>query len=311
MENQNGVTAPKQTAITLLNQDNVKQKFKEILGNKSAAFITSVLGVVNQSELLKKATPDSVYMAAMMAAALDLPINPNLGFAYIIPYNSRDNNGNYISVAQFQMGYRGFIQLAQRSGQYKTISATPVYEGQLTEQDPLKGFVFDWTAKKSDRITGYAAYFSLVNGFEKTLYMTVEALQSHGSKYSKTYSKESSKWKTDFEAMALKTVTKLLISKYGPLSVDIQMQKAVTADQAVIHDAETMDVEYTDAPVQELQPADTKESEEITRVRSMIADAKTVEAVEKIRPKISKLPEAVRNDVMMELETRIETLQAA
>jgi len=280
------------TAAMLLQQDNVKQKFKELLGAKANGFITSVLSAVNSNALLKKATPESVYMAAMMAAALDLPVNSNLGFAYIIPYNSKVGD-TWVQVAQFQLGYRGFIQLAQRSGQYKTISASPVYEGQLTSQDPLKGFEFDWSAKTSDKLIGYAAYFSLINGFEKSLYMSVEELQAHGKRYSKTYEQTSSKWKSDFEAMAKKTVIKRLISTYGPLSVDTQMQKAVIADQAVIKDSETMDVEYTDAPVTEIpqEVETTKADKEKERLTALIQSADTMDKLKKQLKHLSDYPD--------------------
>lgn len=283
----------KASAVSLLQRDDVKKKFAEILGAKSAGFITSVLSAVNQNAMLKNAVPESVYMSAMMAAALDLPVNPNLGFAYIIPYNSRvkGENGNqdtWVTSAQFQMGYRGFIQLAQRTGQFKTISASPVYEGQLIAEDPLKGFEFDWKAKSSDKVIGYAGYFSLINGFEKTLYMTVEQLEKHGSKYSKTYSQSSSKWKTDFDAMALKTVIKLLLSKYAPLSVDSPMAKAIVADQAIIKDVDTMDVEYTDTQSEDV--TETKSEEQIQKERLIdliktSADDKEVDKHVKVMPK--------------------------
>jgi len=169
----------------------------------------------------------------MMAAALDLPINPNLGFAYIIPYGNQ---------AQFQVSYRGLIQLCLRSGQFKTISVTPVYEGQLIENNPLTGYKFDFNVKISDKVIGYCSYFSLINGFEKSLYMTVDEITAHGKKYSKTFG--SGVWKTDYNAMAQKTCLKLLLSKYAPMS--IEMQKAIIADQAVIKNVEDMEVEYVD-----------------------------------------------------------------
>lgn len=219
------------------NQEAVRGKFQELLGKRSVQFITSVLQVVNSNDYLKKASPESIFQAAVIASILDLPIQNNLGFAYIIPYGPQ---------AQFQIGYKGFIQLAQRTGQFKTISATPIYEGQILEQNPLTGYVFDFTQKKSDTIIGYAAYFSLLNGFEKTWYMTKEQVHAHGKKYSKNF---GGLWKTDFDAMANKTVLKLLLSKFAPLSVE--MQTALQADQAVINDADTMDVEYVDAGVAE------------------------------------------------------------
>ena len=171
------------------------------MGKRSVGFVTSLLSVVNNNSYLKSAKPETVYMSAMMAATLDLPINPNLGFAYIIPYGDS---------AQFQMGYKGFIQLALRSGQFKTISSTKVYEGQIVEENPLTGYVFDWSKKTSDTVVGYAAYFSLINGFEKTFYMTSAQVNEHGKKFSKTYNNASGLWKKDFESMALKTVLKLL-----------------------------------------------------------------------------------------------------
>lgn len=285
------------TAAMFLQQDNVKERFKEILGNKSSAFISSALAAINSNDALKKATPESVYMAVMMAAVVDLPINANLGFAYIIPYGDK---------AQFQIGYKGFIQLAQRSGQYKSISAAPVYEGQLKSTDPLKGYEFDWTGKTSDKVIGYAGYFELINGFEKSLYMTVSELQSHGAKYSKTYSYNSSKWKTDFEAMALKTVIKLLISKFGPLSVDMQMQKAVIADQAVINDADTMDVEYADATAAELPQATeppTQTETESDRFLKVIQSCDTLDKLNKNRKSLSKYPE--HSQAFMDKETEL------
>lgn len=211
-------------------------RIKDMLGNerKANAFITSVLSAVSQNGLLQKSKPETVLQAAMMAASLDLPINQNLGFAYIVPYK-----GN----AQFQIGYKGLIQLAQRSGQFKTISATPIYEGQLVEENPLEGFKFDFTVK-GEKVVGYAGFFRLINGFEKTLYMTVEQIQSHAKQYSQSYGKDYSPWKSDFDAMATKTVLKMLLSKFAPLSTE--MQRAVVSDQAVITNSDSLELSYVD-----------------------------------------------------------------
>lgn len=237
METTNGTLATKQQnpVKVFFERDLVKQKFNELMGNSSTGFITSLLSLVSNNSYLKNADPESIYMSAMMAATLGLPINPNLGFAYIIPYGNQ---------AQFQIGYKGLIQLAQRSGQFKTISACPICEGQLQEENPLTGYVFDFKKKTSDKIIGYAAYFSLINGFEKYDYWTIDEVKAHGKKFSKTFSSKGGVWEKDFDAMAIKTVLKLLLSKYAPLS--IEMQKAVIADQSVITNAETMEVEYVD-----------------------------------------------------------------
>jgi len=256
----------------------VQQKFKELLGKRSTQFVTSVLQIVSNNKLLANAEPQSIFNAAATAATLDLPINQNLGFAYIIPYNEKQSNGSYSTVAQFQMGYKGFIQLAQRSGQFQTISATPVYEGQLIEENPLTGFVFDWKAKKSDIVVGYAAYFRLLNGFEKTLYMTTAQLKQHGQKFSQTFKKGFGLWKDDFDSMAQKTVIKLLLSKFAPLSVE--MQRAVISDQAIVKDAETLDVQYINN--EEPKPVD-KERE---RILALINDCNTVDELEKFEKDI-------------------------
>lgn len=213
--------------------DAVKGKFNELLGKRSSQFITSVLQVVNSNTLLQKADPTTIYTAACTAAVLDLPINQNLGFAYIVPYKGQ---------AQFQMGYKGFIQLAIRSGQYRTISACPIYEGQLSEENPLMGFVFDFKSKKSDKVIGYAAYFEMLNGFYKSDFWSVEKTESHAKRYSQSYKSGSGVWKDDFDAMGMKTVLKNLLSKYGLLSVE--MQTAVERDSSVI--AEDGTVEYVD-----------------------------------------------------------------
>ena len=221
-------------------REDVKTKFKEMLGQKSTSFITSVLQIISQNSLLSKADPLSVYQAAAVAAALDLPLNHNLGFAYIVPYNDK-NKGQ---VAQFQIGYKGFIQLAQRSGQFKSIYSSAIYEGQIIDANPLDGYKFDFTKKTNDVVVGYAAKFSLINGFEAVYYMSIDQLKKHGSTYSQTFKKGFGLWKDNFDAMATKTVLKLLLSKYVPLSVD--MQKAVVCDQSVVNDFETIDVTYID-----------------------------------------------------------------
>ena len=225
---------PQATVKNILANVDYKKRFEEILGKKAQGFISSVINISN-SVGLKDCEPTSIVSAAVVAATLDLPIDPNLGFAYIVPYNDK-NKGK---IAQFQMGYKGFIQLAQRSGQYKTINATEVFEHEIKKVNRLTGEIeLEESPEPSTKVVGYVAYFSLLNGFEKALYMTREQLESHGKKYSQSYKSnkewvvKSSLWSTDFDSMATKTVIKLLISKYGPLS--IEMQKAVAADQAYV-----------------------------------------------------------------------------
>lgn len=208
----------------ILQSVNVKKRFEEVLGKKAPGFISSIISLVNANNQLKAADPKTVVAAAAMAASLDLPINQNLGFAYIIPYGDK---------AQFQMGYKGFIQLAIRTNQYATINATEVYEGELVSYNRITGVTeFDESKRKSDKIVGYVAYFKLLSGFEKWLYMTTEQVAKHAKRYSKSYNRSSSPWTTHELEMSLKTVIKLLLSKYGILSVE--MQKALETDQGVI-----------------------------------------------------------------------------
>ena len=248
----------------------IRQKFEEVLGKKTQGFLASVMQVANQPQL-KNAVPATVINAAMMAATLDLPINNNLGFAYIVPYSTDvkdangkkvpllDANGNQVkkhyngrdypqyqkaTEAQFQLGYKGFVQLAQRSGQFSRIAATPVYEGQLVSANPLLGYEFDWTMPNNGTPIGYVAFFKLLNGFTAELYMTKSEIDKHAGKYSQSFKSGYGVWKDNFEAMALKTVTKLLLSKQAPLS--IEMQTAQLADQAIVRDVETNDFDYID-----------------------------------------------------------------
>lgn len=244
---------PMQSLSKFINSDNIKNKFAEVLGEKGgAAFVTSLLTVVTQNKQLQTADKNSIYTAALMAASLQLPINSNLGFAYIIPYKSKVAN-EYIDVAQFQLGYKGFIQLAQRTGQYKIIHATDVREGELTFHNRMTGEItFQWHVDTAERlkqpIIGYLSYFKLANGFESTFYMTKEEVTAHAKEYSQTFKKfGTGLWKDKFDAMALKTVTKLNISKKGPLS--IELQRAIITDQSVIksdsfiEEPETLDIE--------------------------------------------------------------------
>jgi recombination protein RecT len=262
-----------QTIKTLFAKEGVKAKFEEMLGKKAQGFITSVLQIVASSDMLKNADPMSIYNSAAVAATLDLPLNNSLGFAYIVPYNQKQSDGSYKTVAQFQIGYKGFKQLALRSGQFLTIHATDVREGEIKKYDRLTGeMTFDWIENTNERlkkkVVGYVSYFRLVNGYSQTYYMTIEELTAHGKKYSQTFKKGFGLWKDDFENMCLKTVSKLNLSKNAPLSVE--MQKAVMVDQAVIKDPAGDNLEYSDHE----EVVIDKEAE---RVQLMLADCKTTE----------------------------------
>jgi len=217
----------------LLNSAGIKKRFGELLDNSSASFISSILTIVRSNSKLQECSPNSILSAAGIAAALKLPINPSLGFAYIVPYKGQ---------ATFNLGWRGYVQLAMRTNQYRTLNSGAVYEGQIREIDFITGEIVRGE-KISDKIVGYVAYMELLNGFNKIFYMTVEELEEHAKKYSQSYAydlrsgKKSSVWSTNFDAMAKKTVLKLLLNKFGIVSIDQQgldLIKALQADQAVI-----------------------------------------------------------------------------
>jgi recombination protein RecT len=229
-----------------LGNDAIKKSVADALGAKAPQFIASVSSLVANNKLLATCDKKTLLSACLTAASLSLPINQNLGFAYIIPY--RDNKTG-ITEAQFQMGWKGFVQLAQRSGLYKTINVTEVREGEIAGEDYLSGeLTFNWEQDKAARselpVIGYAGHFVLLNGFSKTWYMTVEELKAHANRYSQSYRKNYGPWKDDFDAMCKKTVLKLLISKYGPMS--IELEKALVSDQAVEGEGVT---EYPDNEV--------------------------------------------------------------
>lgn len=265
------------TIKSLFLREDVKAKITELLGKRSTAFITSILHLTSQNALLANAEPMSVYQSAVIAAMLDLPLNNELGFAYIVPYKVRQQDGSFKTIAQFQIGSKGFVQLAQRSGQFKTISNVEIYEGQLIQADPLKGYMFDFSARKSDEIIGFAAYFALLNGFEKTTYMSTSEMKAHAAKYSKTYNNENGNWKKDYPGMGKKTILKLALSKYAPLS--IEMQKAMITDQAIINDADTLNVTYIDNEEEQ----ETQIDKEVERISLMLSDCKTIQEVETLQ----------------------------
>lgn len=276
----NNIVAQKEakTVKGMLETPAFKKKFEEMLGKKAAGFISSIIAVTNSSNYLMKADPTTVIGAAAQAAMLDLPINQSLGFAYIVPYKG---------AAQFQLGYKGYIQLAQRTDKYVDIGSATVYEGELETKNRLLGR-FEFGEKTSDKVIGYLAYFKLKNGFEKYLFMTIDEAQKHAQKYSQNYKGGTDKWGVaDFNVMAEKTILKRLLSKFGPLSIeDIHMAQAVSNDGAIIRmndDGEldaTFDGETIDAETETDEHADEPaENRDTYIVGGEVIDAETGEVV--------------------------------
>lgn len=228
-----------------LGKSEMQKKFRDILGEKAPQFMASIVNAVTRSDKLRECQPESVINAAMIAATYDLPIDANLGFSAIVPYKDKGKN-----VAEFQVMYRGFIQLAIRSGEYQDMNCSEVYADELLSYNPITGevvFTDDFARTKMRaygdprNIIGYYAWFRLNMGFSHGLYMTRAEMENHARRYSASYKLDlqngwrSSKWSQDFDAMAKKTVIKRLLSKWGILSID--MQGAIRDDQKV-YDAE-------------------------------------------------------------------------
>lgn len=223
-----------------LNAPSVKAKFEEMLGKRAPQFMTSITSVVQNNALLQKAEVNSIVMGSAIAASMDLPLNPNLGYAALVPFNSKDG-----CFAQLQIMVKGWTELFLRSGQCQSIICETVYDGQLVKKNKFTGeYVFNEDAKKSDKIIGFMAYFRLTNGFEKYEYMTIEEVKAHAQKFSQTFRKGAGIWKDHFEEMGKKTVLKKLLTKWAPKS--IEMQQMAIFDQAVV-DGKVDDLENAQA----------------------------------------------------------------
>lgn len=231
------------TVKGLMDSPTIKKRFEEVLNEKAPQYMSSIVNLVNSDINLQKCEGMSVIASCMVAATMDLPVDKNLGYAWVVPYGNR---------AQFQMGYKGYIQLALRTGQYKSINVVEIREGELISWNPLTEEIeVDFEKRKSDAVIGYAGYFKLINGFEKTVFWTKEEVNNHANKFSKTVNSKNSVWKSNFDAMAKKTVLRNLLSKWGILS--IEMQKAYTADENLINKGLMDDVENVQANIDSIQ----------------------------------------------------------
>lgn len=301
----------KNPMVNFINDPGIQKLVHERIGQRAGQFTTSLLSLVNANAKIAECTPVTVLQAALTAASMDLPINQNLGFAYIVPYkNNKKVDGQWQTTmeAQFQMGWKGFVQLAMRSGKFKTLNTTDVREGEVKSRDRMTGeLTFDWIdddkARGSKKVVGYLAYFELLNGFSKSLYMTREEVEAHAGRYSQAYKGAQEKkssfktpWETDFDLMAQKTAIKLLLSKFAPLSTE--MQEAVTNDQAVIRedgkidyiDGETTDGVITELPQEAVDAiAEAKDDAELKGIVNDLTVAQRKLAVPLINERMTQL----------------------
>ena len=222
---------------SFLSQDAVKANVESVVGAKDAQrFISSVVSAVQTNPQLAECTNSSILSAALLGNSLALPQSPQLGFFYLTPFKNAKKG---VTEAQFIMSYRGMIQLAMRSGQYKKIVVSEIKEGELKSYDPITEeleleTIADLSLREKLPTVGYYAYFVLINGFKKDIYWSKQQMEEHAKKYSASYRNgwSSSLWKTDFPAMARKTMIRQLLGRWGIMSVE--MEKAYTSDMAVI-----------------------------------------------------------------------------
>lgn len=234
-------TQKKSTFSVFMASDAVKQKINQMMsGKEGGKFITSLISLVANNPAIAKCDHSTILASALLGESLKLSASPQLGQFYIVPFNDTKNNR---TVAQFQLGYKGYIQLAIRSGYYKKLNVLAIKEGELKQYNPLDetlevNLIEDDEIREQTPTIGYYAMFEYQNGFTKTLYWSKAKMQAHAQKYSQSYRKDLknktswSYWAKDFDGMAFKTMLRQLISKWGLMSIDFQT--AITNDMAVI-----------------------------------------------------------------------------
>ena len=241
----------------MLDRDGMRKRFDELLGKRAPQFISSIVSMVNADKNLQQAfyeSPMTVIQSSLKAAMFDLPIDQSLGYAYIVPFkNYKKDIGAKKMEATFILGWKGMHQLALRTGAYKTINVVDVREGELKRYNRLTeevdiDFVEDEDAREALPVIGYVGYYRLINGAEKTVYMSVKAITAHEKKFRKG-EYQGKGWRDDWDAMARKTVYRILIGKWGVMSIDYQMRDAGKQLADVIaadaQEEETIDANYT------------------------------------------------------------------
>lgn len=230
---ENRAVSPVNQMKNLLANQGMQNLFADALNENKDRFLASIIDLYNGDTYLQGCNPKEVAMEALKAATLNLPINKSLGYAYIVPFK---NKGKL--TPQFQIGYKGYIQMAQRSGKYKALNAGILYEGMDIKRDFLRGTFEIIGEPKSDKVIGYFAYFQLLNGYEKAIYMTKDEVTEHAERYSQSYGSDYSPWKKQFDEMGQKTVIKKLLSKYGVLTTEFQDAVKEEEDREVLRATE-------------------------------------------------------------------------
>lgn len=222
-----GQVKPVDRLKSIVNQPSVQEQFKNAMGDNAGLFTASLIDIYMGDANLQKCDPNEVVMEALKAATLKLPINKDLGLAYIVPYKGKP---------QMQIGYKGYIQLAQRTGHYRVIHADSVYEGELKGHDKLTGTIDLSGTATSNTVIGYFAHIETTQGFQKTSYWTKAQVVEHAKAYSMSYGSKYSPWQTNFHAMAIKTVLKHLLSKYGIMTIEMADAVEKESETQVVQD---------------------------------------------------------------------------
>lgn len=259
----------KETSFTAyLKNDAVKNQINSVIGGKNGQrFISSIVSAVGNNPTLQECENSSIVSAALLGESLNLSPSPQLGQYYMVPF--KDNKAG-IKVAQFQLGYKGYIQLAIRSGQYKKLNVLAIKKGELIRFDPLNedievNLIADENEREKAETIGYYAMFEYTNGFKKAMYWSKEKMKAHAIKYSQGYTADIKKgtkwtfWSKDFDGMAYKTMLRQIISKWGIMSID--MQRAIDSDMAVINEDGTRTYVDND-PVEQQEYEEVSVSEE-------------------------------------------------
>jgi len=259
-----------------LTNDAVKNQINNVIGGKDGTkFISAVVSAVNNNPALQECTNQSILSAALLGESLKLSPSPQLGQYYMVPFNDKERG----KVAQFQLGYKGYIQLAIRSGQYKKLNVLAIKEGELIRFDPLNEeievkLIEDEEAREAAPTIGYYAMFEYTNGFKKAIYWSKKKMEAHALKYSKGYQakKGFTFWEKDFDGMAYKTMLRQLISKWGIMSIDLM--SAMDADMAVINEDGTKNYVENEPDIIEMEPV-TEQQEEPTQEPEEAQDAQS------------------------------------
>lgn len=250
-------TTQKKSITEFLNRVDVTANIEQALGRENKQrFITGVISAVNTNETLQACTNGSILSGALLGETLKLSPSPQLGHYYLVPFNDKDKG----KVAQFQMGYKGYIQLAIRSGQYKKLNVLAVKKGELEYFDPLNEdikinlMIDKWDEREEAETIGYYATFELVNGFKKAIYWSKKQMENHATKYSPGYKakKGYTFWEKNFDGMAYKTMLRQLISKWGIMTID--MQSAFESDMSFTDDTGLKQYPESDADIIDITP---------------------------------------------------------